>query len=117
MKILFTKTGIENEVSQKLGTDAVCDFQDFITVEQSKIKPFFLKNYSLIFSSVNAVKSFFNNGFKINRIIKKLPKLKIRIIKIKFSNTYIKNSNENIFQKNYFCTQLSTLKYLVFYCV
>ena len=66
MKILFTKTGIENEVSQKLGTDAVCDFQDFITVEQSKIKPFFLKNYSLIFSSVNAVKSFFNNGFKIN---------------------------------------------------
>jgi hypothetical protein len=51
MKILFTKTGIENEVSQKLGTDTVCDFQDFITVEQSKIKPFFLKIIRL-FSAV-----------------------------------------------------------------
>lgn len=64
MKILFTKTGIENEVSKKLGTDFVFDFQDFIKIEHLKTKPFDLKNYSLIFSSVNAVKSFFNNKFE-----------------------------------------------------
>lgn len=64
MKILFTKTGIENEVSKKLGTDLVYDFQDFIRIEHLKTKPFDLKNYSLIFSSVNAVKSFFKNKFE-----------------------------------------------------
>ena len=64
MKILFTKTGIENEVSKKLGTDFVFDFQDFIKIEHLKTKPFDLKNYSLIFSSVNAVKSFFKNKFE-----------------------------------------------------
>ena len=64
MKILFTKTGIENEVSKKMGTDFVFDFQDFIKIEHLKTKPFDLKNYSLIFSSVNAVKSFFKNKFE-----------------------------------------------------
>ena len=64
MKILFTKIGIENEVSKKMGTDFVFDFQDFIKIEHLKTKPFDLKNYSLVFSSVNAVKSFFNNKFE-----------------------------------------------------
>ncbi len=64
MKILFTKTGIENEVSKKMETDFICDFQDFIAIEKIKTKPFDLKNYSLIFSSVNAVKSFFKNKFE-----------------------------------------------------
>lgn len=64
MKILFTKTGIENEVSEKLGADFACDFQDFIAIEHLKAKPFDLKKYSLIFSSVNAVSTFFKNGFK-----------------------------------------------------
>lgn len=64
MKILFTKTGIENEVSKKLGADLAFDFQDFIRIEHLKTKPFDLKNYSLIFSSVNAVKSFFKNKFE-----------------------------------------------------
>jgi len=66
MKILFTKTSIEKEVSEKLGADFICGFQDFITIEHTKVKPFSLKNYSLIFSSVNAVKSFFKNEFKPN---------------------------------------------------
>lgn len=66
MKILFTKTGIESEVSKHLGTNFQCDFVNFIKMEHLKIKPFRLKNYSLIFSSVNAVKSFFKNGFKPN---------------------------------------------------
>ena len=69
MKILFTKTGIENEVSKKMGTDFVFDFQDFIKIEHLKTKPFELKNYSLIFSSVNAVKSFFKNKFYYPQIL------------------------------------------------
>lgn len=64
MKILFTKTGIENEVSKKLGTDFSYDFQDFIKIDHLKTKPYDLKNYSLIFSSANAVKSFFKNKFE-----------------------------------------------------
>ena len=64
MKILFTKTGIENEVSEKLGAQFSCDFKSFISIEHNKVNPFFLKNYSLIFSSVNAIKSFFKNGFQ-----------------------------------------------------
>ena len=64
MKILFTKTGIEHEVAEKLGTQFSCDFKNLISIEHNKVTPFFLKNYSLIFSSVNAVKSFFNNGFQ-----------------------------------------------------
>ncbi len=66
MKILFTKTGIEHEVSEKLETGFSCDFKDFIAIEKIKTKPFPLKNSSLIFTSVNAVKSFFENGFQPN---------------------------------------------------
>ena len=66
MKILFTKTGIEHEVSEKLETGFSCDFKDFIAIEKIKTKPFTLKNSSLIFTSVNAVKSFFENGFQPN---------------------------------------------------
>lgn len=64
MKILFTKTGIESEVSKHLGAEFLCDFKNFIAIEHLRIKPFSLKNYSLIFSSVNAVKSFFKNNFE-----------------------------------------------------
>ena len=66
MKIFFTKTGIEHEVSEKLETGFSCDFKDFIAIEKIKTKPFPLKNSSLIFTSVNAVKSFFENGFQPN---------------------------------------------------
>ena len=64
MKILFTKTGIEREVNEKLGAQFSCDFKSLISFEHNKVTPFFLKNYSLIFSSVNAVKSFFKNDFQ-----------------------------------------------------
>lgn len=65
-KILITKTGIEEEVLKKLGAEFIYDFQNFINIENVKTKSFPLKNHSLIFSSVNAVKSFFENGFKPN---------------------------------------------------
>ena len=35
MKILFTKTGIEHEVSEKLETGFSCDFKDFIAIEKN----------------------------------------------------------------------------------
>lgn len=63
MKILFTKLSIQREVSENLGTDFLCEFKDFIRIERAKVSPFFLKNYSLIFTSANAVKAFFENGF------------------------------------------------------
>lgn len=64
MKILFTKTSIEKEVSEILGTEFDCSFQDFIRIDALKITPFPLDNFTLIFTSANAVKSFFENGFQ-----------------------------------------------------
>ncbi len=80
MKILFTKSLDREKVSEKLGTVTLSistplninsvqvsfDFVEVIHTEILKTKPFGLKNYSLIFTSVNGVKSFFDNGFKPN---------------------------------------------------
>ena len=63
LKILFTKTGIEPKVSSYLGANFICDFKDFITIKNIEIPPFFLQNQSLIFSSINGVRAFFENGF------------------------------------------------------
>ena len=65
MKILFTKTDIKAEVLQKLGSHFTCDFKDFISTETIKVKAFDVAGYSLIFTSQNAVKAFFENGFRI----------------------------------------------------
>ena len=43
MKILFTKTGIEHEVSEKLETGFSCDFKDFIAIEKLKPNLFHLR--------------------------------------------------------------------------
>jgi uroporphyrinogen-III synthase len=83
MKILFTKTGIEHEVSEKLETGFSCDFKDFIAIEKIKTKPFPLKNSSLIFTSVNAVKAFFDNGFKPNEIFQEAHYNKIYAVGLK----------------------------------
>jgi len=64
MKILFTKTGIEHEVSEKLETGFSFDFKDLISTEITKVKAFDLTGYSLIFTSQNAVNAFFENGFQ-----------------------------------------------------
>lgn len=66
MKILFTKSLEREKVSVKLGTDFSVDFVEVIHTEFLKTKSFGLKNNSLIFTSVNGVKAFFENGFSPN---------------------------------------------------
>lgn len=66
MKILFTKSLEKEKVSEKLGTDFSVDFVEVINTEFIKTKSFGLKNNSLIFTSVNGVKAFFENGFAPN---------------------------------------------------
>lgn len=66
MKILFTKSLDKEEVSEKLGTEMAVDFVEVIKTEIIKTKTFGLKNNSVIFTSVNGVKAFFENGFVAN---------------------------------------------------
>lgn len=80
MKILFTKSLDKEKVTEKLGTvtlsistplninsvEVSVDFVDVIQVQTIKTKPFGLNNNSLIFTSVNGVKAFFENGFSAN---------------------------------------------------
>lgn len=63
MKILFTKSLDKEKIPEKLGTDFSIDFIEVIHTEILKTKSFGLKNNSLIFTSVNGVKTFFENGF------------------------------------------------------
>lgn len=66
MKILFTKSLEREKVSERLGADFSVDFVEVIKTEFIKTKSFGLKNNSLIFTSVNGVKAFFENGFSPN---------------------------------------------------
>lgn len=66
MKILFTKNIDKKKISEILGDSLSYDFLEVIKVHHKAIKPFGLKSKSLIFTSVNGVKSFFENGFKPN---------------------------------------------------
>lgn len=66
MKILFTKKFDKLMISKKLGGHFSCDFVEVIKINPLQVESFDLKDKSLIFSSVNAVESFFNNGFKPN---------------------------------------------------
>lgn len=66
MKILFTKNIDQTIISKKLGEDISVDCIEVIKTQPLKVSPFDLKNYSLIFTSVNGVSSFFENGFKPN---------------------------------------------------
>ncbi|MDF2934117.1 MAG: uroporphyrinogen-III synthase [Chryseobacterium sp.] len=66
MKILFTKN-IDSEIlSKELGNDISAECVEVIKIENLHAEPFDLKNYSLIFTSSNGVKSFFENQFKPN---------------------------------------------------
>jgi uroporphyrinogen-III synthase len=99
MKILFTKTGIEKEVSKHLGTDFTYDFKDFIRIENIETAPFSLQNKSLIFSSANAVKAFFENGFQPNADLNKIyvvgKKTEEKLVEFGCHSTKIfKNINE-----------------------
>jgi uroporphyrinogen-III synthase len=66
MKILFTKNIEPSVISKTLGEDISADCVEVIKTNSIKIQSFDLKNYSLIFSSVNGVISFFKNHFKPN---------------------------------------------------
>ena len=66
MKILFTKNIDQNTISKELGEDILVDCIEVIKTKPIMINPFELKNYSLIFTSVNGVASFFKNRFKPN---------------------------------------------------
>ena len=49
-------------ISKKLGSHFSYDFVDVIKINPMTVQSFDLKNKSLIFTSVNAVQSFFQNG-------------------------------------------------------
>lgn len=66
MKILFTKNIDQSILTQQLGEDILVDCVEVIKTNPIQITSFDLKNYSLIFTSVNGVISFFNNQFKPN---------------------------------------------------
>lgn len=66
MKILFTKTIDATLLSKELGSDMSAECIEVIRTEPIKTAAFDLKNYSLIFTSVNGVISFFSNQFKPN---------------------------------------------------
>ncbi|WP_370900889.1 uroporphyrinogen-III synthase [Chryseobacterium gossypii] len=65
-KILFTKNIDLSAISKELGKDISADCIEVIKTTPITVRPFDLKNYSLIFSSVNGVISFFKNHFKPN---------------------------------------------------
>lgn len=64
MKILFTKKFNKMMISKKLGSHFSYDFVEVIAITPMAVEPFNLKDHSLVFTSVNAVRSFFQNGFK-----------------------------------------------------
>lgn len=66
MKILFTKPLNEMMISKKLGSHFSYDCVEVIKTSALTVEPFDLKDKSLIFTSVNAVRSFFDNGFRPN---------------------------------------------------
>lgn len=66
MKILFTKKLDKTYLKEKLGSSVSFDFLEVISFTIKKQKPFELKNKSLIFTSTNGVKSFFENHFVLN---------------------------------------------------
>lgn len=53
-------------ISKKLGSHFSYDFVEVIKIYPIQVEPFDLKNKSLIFTSVNAVESFFENKFLPN---------------------------------------------------
>lgn len=66
MKILFTKN-IDSEIlTKELGGNISAECVEVIKIENLTVEAFDLKNHSLIFTSSNGVKSFFDNQFKPN---------------------------------------------------
>lgn len=65
MNILFTKKIDSEMLSDKLGNNISAECVEVIQIENLQVEAFDLKKYSLIFTSSNGVKSFFENHFKL----------------------------------------------------
>lgn len=65
MEVLFTKKIQKEAISKRLGTIISFDFVEVIKGHYIDKIPFDLTGFSVIFTSVRAVKSFFKNGFHI----------------------------------------------------
>lgn len=63
MKVLFTKSGIRQEVLRWLPQEITAEFTDVLRISPLPAQPFPLGNYSLIFTSINGVRAFFESGF------------------------------------------------------
>ncbi len=66
MKILFTKNIDSEVISKKLGNNITAECIEVIKIKNLKVETFDLKSKSLIFTSLNGVKSFFENQFSPN---------------------------------------------------
>nr|WP_314493195.1 uroporphyrinogen-III synthase [uncultured Chryseobacterium sp.] len=66
MNILFTKNIDSELLSKELGNDISAECVRVIKIKNLQVEAFDLKNSSLIFTSLNGVKSFFENQFKAN---------------------------------------------------
>lgn len=66
MKILFTKNIDPKYISEKLGNNISVDCIEVIKTKSILVERFDLKDRSLIFTSSNGVKSFFENKFQPN---------------------------------------------------
>lgn len=66
MNILFTKNIDPKYISEKLGNNISVDCIEVIKTRSISVERFDLKNRSLIFTSSNGVKSFFENKFQPN---------------------------------------------------
>lgn len=66
MNILFTKNLDPKYISENLGNIISAEYVAVIKTKSLYVRSFDLKNSSLIFTSSNGVKSFFENGFKPN---------------------------------------------------
>lgn len=90
--ILFTKRNIDKKlVSKYLGNQFSYDFIDVIRIKPLAVEPFDLKDKSLIFTSVNGVGSFFENGFKPNEKFTDHNFNKIYCVGLKTKNTIRKH--------------------------
>ncbi len=106
MNILFTKKNLDRKlVSKCLGEGYSYDFVEVIKTTPLKVESFDLKDYSLIFTSVNGVESFFENGFrpnevftdrKYNRIYTVGPKTKNALRKYGFGTYKIKRHAQEL---------------------
>lgn len=66
MNILFTKNLDLKYISEKLGDDITAECIEVIKTKSLSVKSFDLKDKSLIFTSSNGVKAFFENKFQPN---------------------------------------------------